>query len=80
MIETHWSSMPRAGRRPAIQEEFVSVNSPIRSSVPMPIISAFNFSPRLRGQLRGVPPSSSASTGGSVAMAMIGSMRELSTP
>jgi len=49
MMETHCSSMPKAGNRLAIQEELVSVNSPISSSVPMPMISAFNSSPKRSG-------------------------------
>lgn len=85
MMETHWSSIPRAGNRLAIQEELVSVNSPINSSVPMPMISAFNSSPwvgiwtglDLDDLASGIAYSAST---GSVARARIRSMREFSMP
>ena len=40
-MDTHRSWIPRAGNLVAIHAALVSVNSPIKSSVPMEIISAF---------------------------------------
>ena len=53
--ETHCSCMPSGGNREAMKEALVSVSSPIKSSVPMDIISAFiELPPRCGAPLKNV--------------------------